>query len=267
MSLSSETTPAVWPEPRPRRRDRARGGRPAGFSTGAVAPGDLTRALTALAPVAPTAVELSALRAHELPEVLRLLAEGPDAVPALAGYAYLSVHGPSTCTPEAEPALLADLAGIARRGIPVVMHPDALCDRRAWADAGLGDRLLIENMDLRKATGRTSAELEILFAELPEAGFCFDVGHAHQVDPSMLEAQAMLRRFGGRLREVHVSWVNTASGHEPMTAAAATAFRRVAPLIPPEVALIVEAPCDATDPEGLSAELARARLALAPPEG
>ena len=104
----------------------------------------------------------------------------------------------------------------------MVVHPDVIFEperRRA-----LGSRLLIENMDKRKAVGRTVEELKPFFAQLPEAGFCFDIGHARQVDPSMTEASLLLRAFAGRLREVHMSEVNTASRHDPISLNAVARF-------------------------------------------
>ena len=50
----------------------------------------------------------------------------------------------------------------------------------------------------------------------------------------------MLRRFGPRLKQMHLSEVNSRSSHDPISFAAFSAFRRVAPLIPPEVPVILE---------------------------
>jgi hypothetical protein len=66
-------------------------------------------------------------------------------------------------------------------------------------------------MDKRKPAGRSAAELGRIFAELPDATFCFDIGHARQFDPTMTEAWLILKEFGSKLRQVHVSEVNTRS--------------------------------------------------------
>src|SRR4051794_1997340 len=71
------------------------------------------------------------------------------------------------------------------RGYPVVVHPDVIFDRPRWRV--LGEALFIENMDKRKPVGRTVEELQEFFRDLPAARFCFDIGHARQVDPSMTE--------------------------------------------------------------------------------
>ena len=102
-----------------------------------------------------------------------------------------------------EERLVSELAAIAPYARGIVMHPDTI-DRFETFRA-LGSKLVLENMDSRKPDGRTSDELDRAFAELPEAGFCFDIAHAWSIDSSMGVAQGLLDRFGGRLRHVHLS--------------------------------------------------------------
>jgi hypothetical protein len=97
-------------------------------------------------------------------------------------------------------------------------------------------------MDKRKPTARTAPELACVFDELPEASLCFDIGHARQVDSTMTEAHFILKHFGNRLRQVHVSEVNTRSKHDPLSLASILAFREVASLIKEDVPLILETP-------------------------
>lgn len=52
----------------------------------------------------------------------------------------------------------------------IVTHPDAISDPGSYRR--LGTRLVMENMDDRKRTGRIADEMESFFVELPEAGFC-----------------------------------------------------------------------------------------------
>lgn len=73
------------------------------------------------------------------------------------------------------------------------MHPDVIEDVSAWQK--LGRAVCVENMDKRKRIGRTAAQLQEIFDQLPEATFCFDIGHARQVDPTMQEAETFLRLF------------------------------------------------------------------------
>lgn len=222
-----------------------------GFSTGAVARSDLQGALRLLQPYGCGAVELSALRSHELPALVR-------AIPHLdlAPYRQVSVHAPSAYHAADEARIAASLLPLARRGWLVVVHPDAIRDHRHWAS--LGDRLAIENMDRRKP-GRTVQELRPVFARLPHASFCFDVAHAHQCDPSMDQAARLLDAFGDRLAEVHFSELDADGRHVRLSEAAIDAYQAVAEFIPVHVPVIIEAP---VQPHEINAELEASMIAL-----
>ena len=140
--------------------------RPIGYSTGALAPGDVPRALSMLRGGPASAIELSALRLCELAPLAALL-------PSLdvSRYAYVSVHAPSRFTREEEAGVADTLAAAVPRGWPIVLHPDTIHDLGAWRQ--FGRQLAIENMDRRKASGRTVRELGRIFDALPEAWFCF----------------------------------------------------------------------------------------------
>jgi hypothetical protein len=194
--------------------------RTVGYSTGALAPGDVARALAALPPGV-RAVELSALR---LPELGPLLAALPSL--GLERFDYVSVHAPSRFTAAEEGPLAEALAAFLPLGYPVVLHPDTIHDFSVWARFGRG--VAVENMDRRKARGRTADELRSVFDHLPEASFCFDVGHAHQVDRTMTDAWFLLRDLGDRLVQVHVSEISTRGRHDPLSRPTLRAFRRVA---------------------------------------
>ncbi len=125
----------------------------------------------------------------------------------------------------------------------------------------MGDRLLVENMDRRKPIGRNVGELRQIFDWLPEARFCFDIGHARQVDPSMTEASLLLGAFGDRLAEVHISEVNTASRHDPISPNAVIAFQSVAKHLPEAVPIVLETLIDKGQSE-IQREVQRAREAL-----
>ena len=212
--------------------------RPIGYSTGALAPGDVGRALEMLRRGPATAVELSALRLAELAPLTALLPSLD-----LSRYAYVSVHAPSRFTPEEEPRLADALFAAVPRGWPIVLHPDTIHDAGAWRR--FGPQLAIENMDGRKASGRTLRELGRVFDALPEASFCFDVGHAHQVDPTMRDARLLLRALGARLGQVHVSEVTPGGRHAPLSRAAVAAFQTIAAWVPEGVPIILEAPAGA----------------------
>ncbi|HVN82824.1 MAG TPA: hypothetical protein VMW38_27825 [Terriglobia bacterium] len=223
-----------------------------GFSTGALAYADFRGGVGMLRGKSIHAIELSALRQKELLPMLRGLDELD-----LSQFNYIAVHAPSEFSKEDEREIVMMLLTVSQRGWPVVLHPDTIHDFSLWRE--LGKLLCIENMDKRKPRGRTSLELSYIFSSLPEASFCFDIAHARQVDSTMTEAYFILKDFGPRLRQLHVSEVNTRSKHDPLSLASILAFQEVADLIPEYIPLILETPVPA---EQIEAEMERAREAL-----
>jgi hypothetical protein len=230
--------------------------RPIGFSTGAVAYSDFNKALELLAVEPVSCVELSALRLHEVTPLL-------DAIQTLdlRRYKYVSFHAPSKFTVEDERTLVEQLKCVPREW-PIILHPDTIHNLDAWRR--FGPQLAVENMDMRKPWGRTVEELTRTFEELPAATLCFDIGHARQCDTSMTEAYKILKRFGNRLKQVHVSEVNTSSQHDPISYAAKIAFHEVAHLIPSNIPVIIES--RVTQPE-IRREIWRVAEALPEFEG
>ncbi len=204
-----------------------------GFSTGALALSDFRLALEELQGQPVDAVELSALRYPELRPLLDALE-----TLTLTPYKYKSIHAPSSFGAGQEAEIVDRLRHSVPRDWPIVLHPDTIRDFSVWRV--FGKQLAIENMDRRKPVGRTVEELNVIFEKLPEATFCFDIGHARQCDTTMTEAYRILREYSKRLCQVHVSEVNTASRHDPLSFAAIHAFAQVADLIPPWVPLILE---------------------------
>jgi hypothetical protein len=229
--------------------------RPIGFSTGALAYADFRRGLAMTRAAGCAAVELSALRQGELFPLLESL-ESLD----LTGFDYISLHAPSQLEPTWEAAAWDRLREECWRKWPIVVHPDAVYDFSIWRE--FGALLCVENMDKRKPIGRTARGLGWIFKQLPEASLCFDIGHARQCDPTMTEAYLILGEFGSKLRQVHVSAVNTRSKHDPLSYASILAYQEVAHLIPTEVPLILETPLAA---DQIEAEIAKVRIALPPP--
>jgi sugar phosphate isomerase/epimerase len=219
-----------------------------GFSTGAIAFADFRLALERLRPFHLQAVELSALRAHEFMPLIEAI-ETLD----LAGYSYVAFHAPSQFPPEDEARIVAGLEGVINPCTTVVVHPDAIHNKRLWAR--LGRALCFENMDKRKCIGRTAAELATLFDKLPDASLCLDLGHAWQIDRTMTEARQIVRRFSNRIRQLHISEVNTRSQHVPLTLSTVTAFRKVVDILP-DVPWILES---VVEPEKIGAEIAFVR--------
>lgn len=227
-----------------------------GFSTGALAKGDFHRALSLLRATHLAVVELSALRESELPELMDSL----DALD-LTPFSYVSVHVPTVLKHMTEGAVIECLKPALRKQLPVIVHPDIIRNHEIWRTR-VGSLLTIENMDKRKPGGKTVAELAEVFSALPESGFCFDVAHAAQVDPSMTEAAQILRNFGSRIRQVHASGVNTSSGHGKLSITASFSISRISHLVPPNVPIILESPVD--DEHSIVNEVQFARIAFHP---
>ena len=197
------------------------------------------------------AIELSALRLPGLPELLCAF----DRLD-LGTFRHVSIHFPSAYPSGAEVGLIQNLRSAAP-GVPVVVHPDAMCDFGLWRE--LGGSLLVENMDRRKNRGRTVQELARVFEQVPDARLCFDIAHARNVDPSLTEAVLILDRFGDRLAQVHLSEVSTSARHGRLSRTAVLAFRELASLIPGDVPVILESP---VSEDQIEDELRRAREAL-----
>lgn len=207
--------------------------RPIGFSTGALALGDFRAALRMVAGVSHAAVELSALRDHELQPLM-------TALPTLGLQAleYVSVHVPSRFKTLTEAEVARLLRPCIDHAFPIVIHPDIIRDPEHWRP--FRSLLCIENMDKRKTTGRTLEELERFFSLFPEATFCLDIGHARQVDSTMTEARRMLRTVGDRLRQIHISEVDAHGHHDRLSLATIIAGQSIASLIGREVPVIIE---------------------------
>jgi hypothetical protein len=204
-----------------------------GFSTGALARGDFRHALQMLSDKNVSAVELSALRQDELAPLADELGQLD-----LSRFKYISFHAPSAMEQSYEPTALKLLKEVAARNWPIIVHPDAMHTPSAWAC--LGDCLCIENMDKRKPIGQTATDLAKFFDALPNASLCFDIGHARQIDPTMSEAWAILQRFRNRIKQLHVSEVNTQSKHDPISLESILAFQKVSHLLPADVPIILE---------------------------
>lgn len=216
-----------------------------GFSTGALAKGDVRRGIELQRHHAHGAVELSALRESEIEPFVQL-APGLS----LEGFDYVSVHAPSRLARLSEQELCARLRQLPDHW-PIVVHPDVISDPAPWRE--LGHRICIENMDRRKRVGQYADDLEPFFEELPAAGFCLDLAHAHQIDPTMEEARRFLERFGPRLRQVHVSRLGGASEHLPVDDEMKEKIGKMASRISSGIPLIIES---VVEQEGIEREIA-----------
>ena len=208
-----------------------------GFSTGSLALDNFREGVRMATNERVKAIELSALREDELDPLLIAIDSLQE---ALDPFEYVSFHAPSRLHRLSEADFVNRLQPIADRGWAIIIHPDIIQDFSLWLR--LGSAVCIENMDKRKNTGRTAAQLQRIFQLLPEATFCFDIGHARQVDPTMQEARTFLQCFRDRLRQVHMSYVNSQSRHERLNFECMDAFRRVTNLIADDIPIILETP-------------------------
>jgi hypothetical protein len=225
-----------------------------GFSTGALAFGDFRKALTLLSAEPCPAVELSALRDVELPTLMAAV----DNL-EISRYRYVSVHAPSKFRTMKEADIAKALLPCIDRGWPVILHPDAIGDHGYWRD--FGRLICLENMDKRKASGRTADELARHFDLLPEASLCLDLGHARQVDPTFGIARQILRRYGNRLTQMHLSELDATCHHARLSMATVWAVREIASQIP-DAPVILESVIPAGE---ISRELAMARACFEHP--
>jgi len=215
-----------------------------GFSTGSIALDDVWRGLQVATHRHAKAVELSALREDELDPLLESLDRLEN---QLKSFEYISFHAPSKRACFSESEFVEKLRRVADRGWAIIVHPDVIEDFSLWRS--LGRAVCIENMDKRKKIGRTAAQIGTIFEKLPEATFCFDIGHARQVDPTMQEAEMFLELFHDRLRQVHMSYVNSQSRHERLNFESIRAFQRVAHRLTAAIPIILETPVSADEVE------------------
>jgi hypothetical protein len=208
-----------------------------GFSTGALERGDFRKAVSWMHDSSIRTLELSALRYEEL----KPLIEGLDTLP-LESFTYISLHAPSAFPQSKEEEVVNLLLPVSQRGWNIVVHPDVIVTPRRWAP--LGERLLIENMDRRKPVGRTAQELEKLFTELPEARLCLDVAHARQLDTSLRLLWDIVYKFVDRIREVHISELDSFCRHRPMSNGAVRDYRRITDRIHVQAPVIIESMID-----------------------
>lgn len=219
-----------------------------GFSTGALFKEQFEKGVALSQELRLRAIELSALRLRELPALVDFVHEHE-----LKTFAHVALHAPTNFSASEEWDVAATLLEAVReRRWLVVVHPDCITSADAWRP--FGELLCIENLDKRKATGRTVAELEGIFEGFPDARMCFDIAHARQVDTTMTEAYLIIRRFQDRIAQVHISELTSASRHERLSDSAIDSFREVAAYLP-DVPIILESP---VAPQDAQKELERA---------
>lgn len=167
-----------------------------------------------------TTVELSALSYSELPSLIEFLVEHETEL--AFDFEEVSVHAPAKQLPGSDAEVCEWLDQAPALVSRFILHPDVVRDWEPWT--ALGDRLVIENMDVRKLAGCGVDDLERIFGLVSEARFCLDLAHVATIDPSMQLASDLLDAFGDRLAEVHVSSVDAGAHHIPLTPADSERF-------------------------------------------
>jgi len=230
--------------------------RPIGCSTGAIALGDFSSALGTLRDQKIPVVEVSLLRETELKPFVHFL-DTDDSRILMENFSFVSIHAPKSFCDISEEKVVDILTPMFERSWPIVVHADSITRFDCWAR--FGDLLCIENMDSRKHTGRTAQELENVFRELPEASFCFDVGHARQIDRTMTRAEEMMRTFGDRVKILHVSDVSVSGEHQPLSRMAMMSYSNIARMVPEDVPVVIESP---VKPDQIANEVCRVQQSL-----
>lgn len=157
----------------------------------------------------------------------------------------------------AEAAVAEALLRCLDRNWHVALHPDAMRDAGCWRQ--FGKLLCIENMDKRKPTGRTPAELQPFLDDLPDATICLDLAHARQVDRTFAVARFILATFGPeRVAQVHLSELDLRSHHARLSQSMVSAVQEMAHWVP-EVPTILESQ---VPPDEIEAELQAAARAF-----
>src|SRR5947209_3959679 len=97
-----------------------------GFS-GAVARGNYWHVIEVLRSQKVNVIELSAVRASELQPLVSDL----DRLP-IRDFDFVSFHAPSKFDRDAEETVVRHLWTVARKGIPIVVHPDVMFTDQRW---------------------------------------------------------------------------------------------------------------------------------------
>lgn len=224
--------------------------RKVGFSTGALEKGNFRRAVEWLLREDVQSVELSALRFEELEPLVNALSGLP-----VDRFSYVSFHAPSSFPAELEDRVVELLEVVRDRGWNVVVHPDVIRTPALWRR--FGTQLLIENMDRRKAVGRSARELESIFEQLPDARLCLDLAHARQLDTTLTVLRGILRQFSSRVAEIHISELDSRCSHQPLSCSAVKDYKSLAGELNAEWPIIIESMLD-----GNRAPLRRSELEL-----
>lgn len=173
---------------------------------------------------------------------------------------YVSIHAPFGLLRHSEDerdlSRQLDILAKLRREVrakTVVMHPHQVPERRLLRRFGLP--LSIENMPFTRRM-RVPALKEVLRRH-PGARFCVDAAHAYRL--SSRETARLVRAFGAKLSQIHLSGVYRKRDHLPLSAATPTFMRSVEPLRGLKCPIVIEEELPRVSPKLLLGELERVR--------
>ena len=184
-----------------------------GFSTGALYKTslDIVDRLRAIKGTGCRIVELNFLRLEELN--LKQLAK---LAPRLDDFDHVGLHAPKHDYGQNDTTrrVFDSISELNEKRVldMVVFHPDTVIDFGVFADVPF--RVALENMDNRKGSYKTAAELEELFTRFPNFSMVLDVNHAFSNDPTTKLAADFYEKLGPKISWVHLS--GYAGGHEPL---------------------------------------------------
>lgn len=126
----------------------------------------------------------------------------------LADFRYISLHAPSRNVKYRRDDATRQILDIMQKACAelnaqcVVIHPDTVIDWGILKEYPLP--FAFENMDNRKKSHRDVGDMLKVFQDT-DYEFVLDVNHCFANDPTMRLAEEMLKNFGDRLCEIHVS--------------------------------------------------------------
>ena len=135
----------------------------------------------------------------------------------LSGLPYTTIHAPFNLfsSHASKETILKQLNAISELYVKthaksVVFHP-APCEKLALL-AGRNFHVTVENLPPGKHTG--IPELRRIFKKYPEFSFCLDISHAYLW--SKYETARLIREFGSRLSQIHLSGTYRRKSHQSL---------------------------------------------------
>lgn len=212
---------------------------PIGYSTGALARGDWQTGLTILKDSNFTAIEISVLREWEFQGFMAHLSNID-----VSQFDYVFFHCPKI-EKITEQKLTEELVPIFERGWLMIVHPYMIQNTKLWRK--FGSQICIENMGTssipskaKNCIGQTVESLNQFFNELPDASMCFDIGHTIQLDPTMDLTNRLIDNFRGIIKTVHLSEVDHAGKHLPLTLEPIKSLGSIINKLPLDCSIILE---------------------------